>query len=118
MAHDLVTELLQYSSLACFMPIWQLCANLLIPNCLRSNLSYSPLAALVLYVKNPNSMFDGAHLYAFRYGKLCFSMYISILQSNNRFLETYSVFSYSVFFAVVTILCIDSILYIYKYIYI
>ncbi|RGN02602.1 metallophosphatase, partial [Segatella copri] len=24
------------------MPIWQLCANLLIPNCLRSNLSYSP----------------------------------------------------------------------------
>lgn len=50
MAHDLVTELLQYSSLACFMPILQLCANLLIPNCLRSNLSYSPLAALVLYV--------------------------------------------------------------------
>ncbi|CUQ30161.1 Uncharacterised protein [Segatella copri] len=55
MAHDLVTELLQYSSLACFMPIWQLCANLLIPNCLRSNLSYSPLAALELYVNNPNS---------------------------------------------------------------
>lgn len=52
MAHDLVTELLQYSSLACFMPIWQLCANLLIPNCLRSNFSYSPLAALELYVKN------------------------------------------------------------------
>ena len=51
MAHDLVTELLQYSSLACFMPIWQLCANLLIPNCLRSNLSYSPLAALELYVR-------------------------------------------------------------------
>ena len=51
MAHDLVTELLQYSSLACFMSIWQLCANLLIPNCLRSNLSYSPLAALELYVK-------------------------------------------------------------------
>ena len=48
--HDLVTELLQYSSLACLMPIWQLCANLLIPNCLRSNLSYSPLAALELYV--------------------------------------------------------------------
>ena len=56
MAHDLVTELLQYSSLACFMPIWQLCANLLIPNCLRSNLSYSLLAALELYVKNPNSV--------------------------------------------------------------
>ena len=32
------------------MLIWQLCANLLIPNCLRSNLSYSPLAALELYV--------------------------------------------------------------------
>lgn len=55
MAHDLVTELLQYSSLACFMPIWQLCANLLIPNCLRSNLSYSPLAALELYVKPANT---------------------------------------------------------------
>ena len=35
------------------MPIWQLCANLLIPNCLRSNLSYSPLAALELYVNRP-----------------------------------------------------------------
>ena len=34
------------------MSIWQLCANLLIPNCLRSNFSYSPLAALELYVKN------------------------------------------------------------------
>ena len=34
------------------MPIWQLCANLLIPNCLRSNLSYSPLAALELYVND------------------------------------------------------------------
>ena len=43
-------RILQYSSLACFMAIWQLCANLLIPNCLRSNLSYSPLAALELYV--------------------------------------------------------------------
>ena len=50
MAHDLVTELLQYSSLACFMSIWQLCANLLIPNCLRSNYPCSPLAALELYV--------------------------------------------------------------------
>ena len=56
MAHDLVTELLQYSSLACFIPIWQLCANLLIPNCLRSNLSYSPLAALELYVNKYNSL--------------------------------------------------------------
>lgn len=36
------------------MPIWQLCANLLIPNCLRSNLSYSPLAALELYVNVKN----------------------------------------------------------------
>ena len=56
MAHDLVTELLQYSSLACFMPIRQLCANLLIPNCLRSNLSYSPLATLELYVIIDNSL--------------------------------------------------------------
>ena len=36
------------------MPIWQLCANLLIPNCLRSNLSYSPLAALELNVNKSN----------------------------------------------------------------
>ena len=40
------------------MPIWQLCANLLIPNCLRSNLSYSPLAALELYVKNTKPEVD------------------------------------------------------------
>ena len=33
------------------MQIWKLCANLLIPHCLRSNLSYSPLTALELYVK-------------------------------------------------------------------
>ena len=37
------------------MPIWQLCANLLIPNCLRSNLSYSSLSALELYVINLKS---------------------------------------------------------------
>ena len=37
------------------MPIWQLCENLLIPNCLRSNLSYSPLAALELYVMKDKS---------------------------------------------------------------
>ena len=37
------------------MPIWQLCANLLIPNCLRSNLSYSLLAALELYVNKCTS---------------------------------------------------------------
>lgn len=40
------------------MPIWQLCANLLIPNCLRSNLSYSPLAALELYAIMENSLSD------------------------------------------------------------
>ena len=40
------------------MPIWQLCANLLIPNCLRSNLSCSPLAALELYVNETNSTLD------------------------------------------------------------
>ena len=39
------------------MPIWQLCANMLIPNCLRSNLSYSPLAALELYVNRANFVF-------------------------------------------------------------
>lgn len=44
------------------MPIRQLCANLLIPNCLRSNLSYSPLAALELYVKNPDSLEFGFNL--------------------------------------------------------
>ena len=37
------------------MPIRQLGANLLIPNCLRSNHSYSPLAALELYVNESNS---------------------------------------------------------------
>ena len=62
MAHDLVTELLQDSSLACFMPIWQLCANLLIPNCLRSNLSYSPLAALELYVSIADALKAGMKL--------------------------------------------------------
>lgn len=40
------------------MPIWQLCANLLIPNCLRSNLSYSPLTALELYVNIYNPAVD------------------------------------------------------------
>ena len=63
-------------------------------------------------------MFGGAHLYVLWHRKLCFAIQISILQSNNRFRETYSVFSYSVFFAIVTILCIDSILYIYINIYI
>lgn len=38
------------------MAIWQLCANLLIPNCLRSNLSYSPLTALELYVNERFSL--------------------------------------------------------------
>lgn len=47
------------------MPIWQLCANLLIPNCLRSNLSYSPLAALEPYVNESNSFFyDLIHSHA------------------------------------------------------
>ena len=47
------------------MPIRQLCANLLIPNCLRSNLSYSPLAALELNVKWYNSFFyDLIHSHA------------------------------------------------------
>jgi len=63
--HDLVTELLQYSSLACFMSIWQLCANLLIPNCLRFNLSYSPLAALELYVNGLKSLFYKAKIQLF-----------------------------------------------------
>ena len=40
------------------MSIWQLCANLLIPNCLRSNLSYSPLAALELYVISLKSVIE------------------------------------------------------------
>lgn len=44
------------------MPIWQLCANLLIPNCLRSNLSCSPLAALELYVKNTIAVLDAEKL--------------------------------------------------------
>ena len=39
------------------MPIWQLCANLLIPNCLRSNLSYSPLAALELNVNESYNLY-------------------------------------------------------------
>ena len=39
------------------MPIWQLCANLLIPNCLRSNLSCSPLAALEPYVNLESTKF-------------------------------------------------------------
>ena len=43
------------------MPIWQLCANLLIPNCLRSNLSYFPLAALVLYVNGKNILISTAN---------------------------------------------------------
>lgn len=46
------------------MLIWQLCANLLIPNCLRSNLSYSPLAALELYVNMDNSEFSVEELSA------------------------------------------------------
>lgn len=60
-------------------------------------------------------MFMGAHLYVLRYRKLCFALGISILQSNNRLRERiqYSVIQF--FFAKVTALTIDSILYI-KYI--
>ena len=79
MAHDLVTELLQYSSLACFMSIWQLCANLLIPNCLRSNLSYSPLAALELYVNGVKSMFYKGKYRFFRKSVVLISVGITYL---------------------------------------
>ena len=84
MAHDLVTELLQYSSLACFMPIWQLCANLLIPNCLRSNLSYSPLAALELYVKITNSPFCAPQLILFLKRKHRVERLNTISTTNNK----------------------------------
>ena len=84
MAHDLVTELLQYSSLACFMPIWQLCANLLIPNCLRSNLSYSPLAALELYVKITNSPFCAPQLILFQKRKHRVERLNTISTTNNK----------------------------------
>ena len=64
------------------MPIWQLCANLLIPNCLRFNLSYSPLAALELYV-NCCISFDsyikpqpGGAKYVSKYGCISFDSYI------------------------------------------
>ena len=53
-----------------------------------------------------------------RYRKLCFALQISILQSNVRLSGNVFSIQYSVFFAHVTILCIDSILYIYKYLYI
>ena len=51
------------------------------------------------------SMFCGMENYVLSYK----SAYYKVI---TVFRETYSVFSYSVFFAVVTILCIDSILYI------
>ena len=57
------------------MSIWQLCANLLIPNCLRSNLSYSPLAALELYVNMVNEEWK------FRYFILSRSQFIELLHS-------------------------------------
>ena len=57
------------------------------------------------------SMFCGMENYVLPYK----SVYYKVITD---YVETYSVFSYSVFFAVVTILCIYSILYIYKYIYI
>ena len=52
-----------------------------------------------------------------RHRKLCCAIYISILQSNNRLNGNVFSIQYSVFFALVTILCIDSILYIIIYIY-
>ena len=86
MAHDLVTELLQYSSLACFMPIWQLCVNLLIPNCLRSNLSYSPLAALELYVKKSTSfVYTPKNLFQFHKGTIKTNVGADIAQGITRF---------------------------------
>ena len=63
------------------MPIWQLCANLLIPNCLRSNLSYSPLAALELYVNNPNAMGYKSQIKSTTVDK---AVECIINQSNNR----------------------------------
>ena len=84
MTHDLVTELLQYSSLACFMLIWQLCANLLIPNCLRSNLSYSPLAALELYVKQSNSPFCAPQLILFQKRKHRVEHLNTLSTTNNK----------------------------------
>ena len=78
MAHDLVTELLQYSSLACFMAIWQLFANLLIHNCLRSNHSCSPLAALELYVNIAQTKNITLYLVQFYVAAIHFSALIFI----------------------------------------
>ena len=55
------------------MPIWQLCANLLIPNCLRSNLSYSPLTALEPYVNKTEEMIYKNILYSTLSGLLLFA---------------------------------------------
>ena len=92
MAHDLVTELLQYSSLACFMSIWQLCANLLIPNCLRSNLSYSPLAALELYVKQSNSPFCAPQLILFQKRKHRVEHLNTLSTTNNKIQKAIRIF--------------------------
>ena len=46
------------------------------------------------------------------YRKLCFAIEISILQSNTRLQGNVFSIQYSVFFALVTTFCIDSILYI------
>ena len=66
------------------MPIWQLCANLLIPNCLRSNLSYSPLAALELYVKITNSPFCAPQLILFQKRKHRVERLNTISTKNNK----------------------------------
>ena len=124
MAHDLVTELLQYSSLACFMPICQLCANLLIPNCLRSNLSYSPLAALELYVKITNSPFCAPQLILFQKRKHRVERLNTISTTNNKIqngirnLPQFLSSSVPQFFSDPSLLSLfRSLLYIYKYIY-
>ena len=60
------------------------CANLLIPNCLRSNLSYSPLAALVLYVKKNNSPFCAPQLILFQKRKHRVEHLNTLSTTNNK----------------------------------
>lgn len=81
------------------MPIWQLCANLLIPNCLRSNLSYSPLAALELYVKNTKKTSKQKILlrrfYEIVYLSVIFSVAVLILLATSA--RTQVITAYSLF---------------------
>ena len=60
------------------MSIWQLCANLLIPNCLRSNHSCSPLAALELYVNIAQTKNITLYLVQFYVAAIHFSALIFI----------------------------------------